>query len=162
MIADQSDNLESAYDNLTGVVNIANTETFNINNSNYPDGNFMFRLDSNGEEILINAQDVSVFSQQIDTSFATAIFIVLDENDNTTNLIPDFPSLSDTIGLGINDFDTTLFRIFATESAQSLQRYLAIDGSVTTFSATVVPIPPAFFLFGSALVGLGIFRTKQK
>ena len=78
---------------------------------------------------------------------------------SVTFFINQFLELEDTIGMEFDESDLRMpfrnprFNVFGDES---------ISGTVTSFFTTIVPIPAAVWLFGSALVGLfGIKRFKQ-
>ena len=51
------------------------------------------------------------------------------------------------ISLDLNDFDTRNIEITASSSSE----LYAINGDITTLSVTVVPLPPAIWLFASAI-----------
>ena len=75
---------------------------------------------------------------------------------SVTFFMNQFLELEDTIGMKFDesDFRNPSFNVFGDES---------ISGTVTSFSTTIVPIPAAVWLFGSALVGLiGIKRFKLR
>ncbi len=64
-------------------------------------------------------------------------------------------SIEQTFELNAEDFDTTVFLINAQELPAA-----AILGNVTSYSVTVVPLPPSLFLFLFGLFSLLAWRKK--
>jgi len=66
--------------------------------------------------------------------------------------------LTNSIGLNLSNFDSNLF-IAQTFDGNNI--FTALRGDITSYSATVVPIPAAVWLFGSSVLGLLMFRRKE-
>jgi hypothetical protein len=65
-------------------------------------------------------------------------------------------SLSETLAVEIGDFTIDETTIELTIAGQR-----GIFGEVTSYSASVIPIPAAAWLFGSALLGLGALKRRK-
>jgi hypothetical protein len=81
-------------------------------------------------------------------------------------------NLSETLGKSISDFASRSFLLHAFDPDAEVilipgrppvmgGEFAALQGTVTSYSATAVPIPPAILLFGTALLGMFGFTRKK-
>jgi hypothetical protein len=79
-------------------------------------------------------------------------------------------NLSETLGKSFDDFISRSFLLRAFDPDPGVDDFIglplpneftALEGTVTSYSATVVPIPPAILLFVTALLGMFGFTRKK-
>lgn len=89
-------------------------------------------------------------------------FIILTSNDNNS-FTPIFDS-SDFVFSGILGLGQTVQATFDTATARYVRLELAADGlpaAIDEIEINAVPLPAAAWLFGSALLGLGVVKRKR-
>lgn len=148
----------------TGTINIYTGMTSVIKATNDPHTNPSFY-----ELNVVDTKDVLTFFSLVDTNTEqrTVNYWLYNDIDGTVGSVDlgatvlEDETYVDLLGDGIGG----TFSHLLTSGAQYVLK-IAVSGGSTAFSASTqisaVPLPAAAWLFGSALVGLGIFRRRKQ